>query len=274
MAICIGVTSKRWGRAAFAICWSFSSTDYVGHVFGPSSLEAEDNLLRLDRTLANLFAYVDEKVGLASTLIVLSADHGGPEVPAQLKQLGFEADYVDTSSWDRQPGIARLKEDFGVGEELIEKFFAPYVYLNRNEIRRRGLDQAAVEQAVAEEIMKFKGVSLAVSSTALIQGRVAETTLTRSILNSHNPRRSGDVFVVFEPHWFINDFDGLTVAATHGSPWRYDTYVPIMFAGAGLSPQRVHRKVHTIDVATTLAAFIGTNTPSGASGQVLHEVVE
>ena len=67
-------------------------------------------MLRLDRTLANLFAYVDEKVGLENTLIVLSADHGGPEVPAQLKQLGFEADYVDTSSWDRQPGIARLRK--------------------------------------------------------------------------------------------------------------------------------------------------------------------
>ena len=98
--------------------------------------------------------------------------------------------------------------------------------------------------------------------------------MTRSILNSHNPGRSGDVFVVFEPHWFINDFDGLTVAAAHGSPWRYDTYVPLMFAGAGLKPQRVYRRVHTIDVATTLAALVGAKPPSGASGQILREVLE
>jgi predicted AlkP superfamily pyrophosphatase or phosphodiesterase len=253
---------------------SFSSTDYVGHIYGPSSLEAEDNLLRLDRTLANLFSFVDKKIGLTSTLVVLSADHGGPEVPAQLKQLGFEAGYVNPGSWDKQPGIARLKKEFGVGEELIEKFFAPYVYLNRDVIQKRGLDQAAVEQAVAEEMMKFKGVSLAVSSTTLMQGRVAETALTRSILNSHNPRRSGDVYVVFEPHWFINDFDGLNVATTHGSPWQYDTYVPIMFAGAGMRPQRVYRKVHTVDVATTLAALIGAKPPSGASGQILQEVLD
>jgi predicted AlkP superfamily pyrophosphatase or phosphodiesterase len=253
---------------------SFSSTDYVGHVFGPSSLEAEDNLLRLDRTLADLLSYVDEKVGLSNTLIVLSADHGGPEVPAQLRQLGFETDYVQPSSWDKQPGIVRLKQRFGVGEELIEQFFAPYVYLNRDIIRKRGLDQVAVEQSVAEELTKFEGVYMAVSSTALMQGRVAETALTRRILNSHHPRRSGDIYVVFEPHWFINDFDGLTVAATHGSPWRYDTYVPIMFAGAGLEPQRVHRKVHTVDVATTLAAFIGAKPPSGASGEILHEIIE
>ena len=100
------------------------------------------------------------------------------------------------------------------------------------------------------------------------------TSLTRSLLNSHNPRRSGDIFVVFKPHWFINDFDGLSVAATHGSPWRYDTYVPIIFAGAGLQPQRVYRKVYTVDVASTLAAFVGAKPPSGASGQVLREVVE
>jgi len=74
---------------------SFSSTDYVGHLFGPSSLEAEDNLLRLDRTLAALLAYVDEKVGLDHTLVVLSADHGGPEAPGDLQQYGFEANYVD-----------------------------------------------------------------------------------------------------------------------------------------------------------------------------------
>lgn len=107
-----------------------------------------------------------------------------------------------------------------------------------------------------------------------MQGNVAETPLTRSILNSHNPRRSGDIYVVFEPHWFINDFDGLSVAAHHGSPCRYDTYVPIMFAGAGLKPQRVHRKVHTVDVASTLSALIGAKPPSGASGQVLVEVME
>jgi hypothetical protein len=107
-----------------------------------------------------------------------------------------------------------------------------------------------------------------------MEGRVPDTWLTRSILNSHHPGRSGDVFVVFEPHWFMNNFAGITVASTHGSPWRYDTYVPIVFAGAGLTPQRVYREVRTVDVATTLAAFVGTKPPSGASGKILAEVLE
>jgi len=252
---------------------SFSATDYVGHVFGPSSLEAEDNLLRLDRTLAELLSFVDKKIGLKNTLVVLSADHGSPEVPALLRQHGFESDYVDTGSWDKQAGIENIKKKFGIGKELIQKFFPPYVYLNRDLIRERGLDQAAVESAVAEEMMKFKGVALAVSSTALMQGRVPDTPLMRSVLNNHNPGRSGDVFVVFKPQWFIADFDGLHVAATHGSPWRYDTHVPIIFAGAGLKSQHIYREVHTIDVATTLSAIIGSKPPSGANGKVLSEVV-
>lgn len=166
-----------------------------------------------------------------------------------------------------------MKKQFGIGEELIQAFNAPYVYLNRDIIHSRGLNQAVVEKAVAEEIMKFKGVSLAVSSTALTQGQVPDTALTRSILNGHYPKRSGDIFVVFEPHCFINDFDGLTVASTHGSPWRYDTSVPVIFAGTGLKHQRIYREIQTVDVATTLSAIAGTKYPSGANGKVLHEVM-
>jgi predicted AlkP superfamily pyrophosphatase or phosphodiesterase len=253
---------------------SFSSVDYVGHIFGPSSLEAEDNLLRLDRTLAALLDYVDKKVGLRNTLIVLSADHGGPEAPPLLNEYGIEAGHVEPESWDSEAGIAALKEKFGIGQELIRTYFPPYVYLNREVIYEQGLDQEEVEKTVATEMMKFEGVSLAVSTTALMNGSVADSRVSRMIMNSHNSQRSGDIYVVYEPHWFINDFDGLSVAVTHGSPWRYDTYVPVIFAGAGLEPQRIKREIETVDIASTLSEFIGTNRPSGARGQVLPEVVQ
>ena len=88
-----------------------------------------------------------------------------------------------------------------------------------------------------------------------------------------NAKRSGEVFIVFEPNWFINDFDGLTVASTHGSPWAYDTYVPIVFAGAGLMGQTVDRQVRTVDVAVTLSAYLGIKPPSGSAGEPLTEVL-
>ena len=252
---------------------SFSCTDYVGHLFGPASLEAEDNLFRLDRTLARLLAFIDEKVGLDHTLIVLSADHGGPEVPGYLSSLGLQADYVDPKSWDRTPGLAALKKKFGIGEELIIRYFHPYVYLDLDLLAEKGLDRAAVASAVASEVEKLDGVSAAVSSYDLAEGRVPDTPQVRSILNNYHPKRSGDVFVVFESHRFINDMDGLVVAATHGSPWAYDTFVPIFFAGPGIRSQVVHRRVAPTGVASTLSAYLGLKAPSGALGDVLVEVL-
>ena len=253
---------------------SFSSTDYVGHVFGPSSLESEENLLRLDRTLAALFAYVDVKVGLDNTLIVLSADHGGPEAPPDLQRYGFDSQYVMPDTWEKEAGFAALKKRFGIAEPLIRQYFHPYLYLNRELIAEKGLSLGEVEEAVAAELVKFEGVALAVSSTAMSQGRLPDTPLLRSVLNNYNPRRSGEIYVVFAPNWFINDFDGLEVACTHGSPWRYDTFVPVIFAGAGIGPRKVYREIHTVDVAPTLSAATGAKPPSGTRGKVLVEVLE
>ena len=254
---------------------SFSSTDYVGHIFGASSLETEDNIAHLDRTLADLFSFIDKEIGLKNTLIVLSADHGQPEVPGHLHERGIDnAHYFDTKALDKTPAITALKKRFGIGEELIEAFFQPYLYLNNDLIRNMGLDQIEVEEAVAEELMKFNGVAYAVSSTALRTDNLPDTLMTRSILRNFHPKRSGDIYLVFEPNVFINDFEGLIVASTHGSPWRYDTFVPVMFAGAGLPAVTVSRSVTPYDIAPTLAAYLAVKPPSGAIGVPLPEVLE
>ena len=253
---------------------SFSSTDYVGHLFGASSLEAEDHFLQLDRTLAELLQFIDREVGLEHTLITLSADHGGPDTPGYLNQQGIRnAFYFDTNALDRQPAINRLKEKFGTGEELITGYSHPYVNLNRELIAELGLDQASVEAAVAEELQRFRGVNRAISTSALSVNAVPDTLLMRSIRNNFHHKRSGDIYLVFDPNVFINDFDGLIVASTHGSPWRYDTHVPIVFAGPGIEPRRVSRAVTPYDIAATLAARLGTQPPSASIGTPLPEVM-
>jgi hypothetical protein len=112
-----------------------------------------------------------------------------------------------------------------------------------------------------------------VSASALRSGGLPDTLLMRSILRNFHPKRSGDVILVFEPNVFINDFDGLSVASTHGSPWRYDTFVPVMFAGDGLEPRTLSRPVTPYDIAPTLAARLGVKPPSGAIGEPLPEVL-
>jgi predicted AlkP superfamily pyrophosphatase or phosphodiesterase len=252
---------------------SLSSTDYVGHLFGPSSLEAEDNMKRLDRTLADLLAHVDAAVGLDQTLIVLSADHGAPEAPEYLATIGIEAQTFSFQDVDTEPGFARLRRDFGLSRELIESFTNPYLYLNYGAIASTGLDAATVEAAVAEELQKLPGVALAIGSSALRAGAAPDTAVGRAVMANFHPDRSGDIYVVFEPHWFVADFDGLHVASAHGSPWTYDTHVPVIVAGPGVEAQHVARRVETVDVAPTIAAYLGTKPPSGASGAPLVEAL-
>ncbi|MDW3223883.1 MAG: alkaline phosphatase family protein [Paracoccaceae bacterium] len=253
---------------------SLSSTDYVGHIFGPSSLEAEDNIKQLDRTLADLLSFVDESVGLDNTMIVLSADHGAPEAPGYLKTLGIQAKTFLFDAAEVSEGFERLKSKFGLSEELIDSFTNPYIYLNTKAIAQAGLDAEEVEAAVAEELQKMAGIAYAVESQALRVGDIPDTRITQAVLSNFHPDRSGDIYVVFEPHWFVADFDGLSVASAHGSPWTYDTHVPIIITGPGITPGRVARAVETVDVAPTIAAYMGTKPPSGAIGEPLLEALK
>jgi len=252
---------------------SFSSTDYVGHFFGPSSLEAEDNLHRLDRTLAKLFAFVDKTVGLDKTLVVLSADHGGSEAPGYLQTLGIDSSYFNYEEVDKTAGIAALKAEFGVAEELIEQWFQPYFYLNREAIAERGLDIAVVARRVAEELRELPGIAYAVSSYDLRAGAVVDTPVTAAILANYNEDRSGDIYVVFNPQWFVGEFDGKSVTGSHGQPWYYDSHVPVIWMGPGVKPGRIARHVETVDVAPTISAYLGVKYPSGTRGKVMTEVV-
>jgi len=263
------------GEVTDYLAVSFSSTDYVGHIFGPSSLEAEDNMLRLDKTLASLFKYIDKEVGLENTLIVLSADHGAPEAPGYLATLGIEAKWIAPLEWNKKPSLLRLEKKFGVGQELIEAFFPPYLYLNHEVIVKKGLDLAEVQKAVAKEIMDIDGIALTVTSTEMRNNTLPDTYLYNAALRNFNAKRSGDILILFEPHCFANGMDGDTPMATnHGGPWRYDTFVPVIFAGSHLKGRQIFTPIRPNDIAPTLCAVVNAKAPSGSSGKVLTEVVD
>lgn len=252
---------------------SFSSTDYVSHIFGPSSLEAEDNMLRLDRTIADLLKFIDKKVGLDNTLIVLSADHGAAEVPAYLSSLGMNTDVVAPKNWDKAPSMKTLKKQFGLDTALIKSYFHPYIYLDRDLIARRKLSLEQVQKAVATEVSKFDGVALAVTSTDIESGRTPQDYLHTLVANNHSKNRSGDIYIVLEAHRFVADMEGLSVASTHGSPWGYDTFVPLVFAGFNIDDDIIYQRVSTTDIAVTLSAILGIKAPSGAQGLILEDVI-
>ena len=248
---------------------SFSATDYVGHVFGPSSVEAEENLLRLDKTLANLFSFIDKEVGLKNTLIVLYADHGAPETPSHLHELHLKSEQVYTIGLSADE---RALKKLSIDKSLIEAFELPYLYLNYDEIKKRGLHVEDVALDISTKLKKLEGIEEAIISTKLINNQLPDTYLNRSALKNFNKERSGDILLINKPLYVMNSKTS-KVACNHGSPWKYDTFVPVIFAGYNIEHKEVYRNIEPNDIAPTLSAIVGAKTPSNASGKVLKEVL-
>ena len=244
---------------------SFSAVDAVNHFFGPSSLENEDVVVQLDRTLADLFAFIDKTVGLKHTLIVLSADHGMADMPEYMTDLGYKAGRLDPEQI--AAAANKVGQKFGV-DEIVRFFYRPYLYLNDEKIAAVKLDRTKVEHAIADALTDFEGIALAVATNRLSSQQT--NPLLAEVRNNHHVSRSGDIYIIQEPYWFL--FDKGPVTAMHGSPWRYDTHVPIIFMGPGILPETVHRRVHPVDVAPTLAALLGMTPPGSALGSPLEEV--
>jgi predicted AlkP superfamily pyrophosphatase or phosphodiesterase len=264
------ITNEQLGQDSIPdyLSISFSGVDAVNHFFGPSSLENEDVVVQLDRTLADLFAFIDRTVGLKHTLIVLSADHGMADMPEYMTELGFAAGRLYPDDVIKAANNSG-QQQFGI-DEVVRFFFRPYLYLDDTKIAAAKLDRTKVEQAIAGALTEIEGIALAVPRSGLPP--LQKTSVLKQIRQNFHASRSGDIYIVQEPYWFL--FDKGPVAAMHGSPWRYDTHVPIIFAGPSIRPQTVHRRVHPVDVAPTIAAFLGMTPPSSAQGTPLLEVLK
>ena len=246
---------------------SFSGVDAVNHFFGPSSLENEDMVLQLDRTLAGLLAFIDEQVGLDHTLIVLSADHGMAEMPEYMAERGFDAGRLTPDVI--MAAVERIAEErFGIGD-IVRFYYRPYLYLDRERIEAAELDPDEVRESLAEALTLEPGIHIA--ATRRMLEAWPDRKLFDQIRNNYHPARAGDIYVVQEPYWF--NFDKGPVACMHGSPWNYDTHVPVVFAGPGVPTAVVHRKVQPADIAPTLAALLAMSPPASAQGTVLPEVL-
>ena len=245
---------------------SFSAVDAVNHFFGPGSLENEDVVLQLDRTLEDLFKFIDQQVGLEHTLIVFSADHGMAEMPEYATELGYEAGrlYGDEVLTLAKAASVELFDT----DQLVKDFFRPYLYLDYEAISEAGLERLSVAVALADQLTKVSGVGGAVATDSIVPNTASGAVA--AVQHNHHPKRSGDIYIFQQPYWFL--FERGAVAAMHGSPWSYDTHVPIIFAGPGIKASRVERLVHPVDVAPTLSALLQLSPPAAAQGNVLTEV--
>ncbi|KTC74326.1 alkaline phosphatase [Legionella birminghamensis] len=247
---------------------SFSAVDAVGHEFGPNSLESEDNLLRLDQTMAKLLKAIDAQVGLANTLIVLSADHGVSDSPSYLAEHNMPQAKALNETDLRHAIEQVLLKRFQLPPNSLQAIMLPYVYLNHEAIAARNLDIDQVSASLAEALNNFPGVFQAY---ALSLANTQHDWLSEKVVRMANLNRAGDIYLVPPPYQLSEDQEGQKV--DHGTPWQYDSYVPILFVNGQFTGQKVNRPVYTTDIASTLAAVLAIKSPSAAVGQPLAEVM-
>jgi len=252
---------------------AFSSPDFIGHRYGPSSLEMEDEILRIDRAIAGLLNAVDEAAGEDHVLVVLSSDHGVAEAPEELVANGRDGGRVVLSQVEKSETVQRLTTR--LGGKLIRRQWQPYVYLDDDALRARGVDPEAAARKLAAEYTKVQGVEAAFTRGQILDGDLPDTAVARAVRRNFHPTRSGDIHLVTAPGWQIA-YEGpgaARYATGHGSPWPYDTFVPLVIAGPGVPSTTVARRVETIDIAPTIAALVGVPAPELATGKVLAEAL-
>ena len=260
------------GDAVDMLMVSFSATDYIGHAFGTHSLEYEDNLLRMDALLEDFFDFLDEKVGLDKILMVLSSDHGSDDIPEYQATLHlanpgrhYPKKFVEYTN-------QALQERYDSEENFVVAFWNPSLYLNLATVEKLQLDVAEVERSLVEAILEVPGFAMAFRRTDLLAGDITHTKTTLKLQNAFHPRRSGNVLIIQDPFWYLYP-NADQFAAMHGSPYAYDTYVPIMVAGPRVPAQLVSRSVAPRDIASTITTYLGIRLPSGSIGEPLHEVL-
>ena len=267
------LSSEKLGQRGYTdmLAVGFSSTDLIGHMFGPDSLEVEDNLLRLDRTLSQLFSAIEESVGLDSTLIVLTADHGVGEIPTIRAKTGQLAGVIDTenilkkvNAWGRKKSSAL--QDVGLA------LLSSNLYLDSSLLLESGWTTEKAEDFLAAKLIDIDGIARVYTRHDLEAGRLPRAVISARVARSFHPVRSGNLLLVPESGYnFVTP--GIVVPASHGTPYNTDTYVPLLFTGPEIQSAAIHRRVGPEDIAPTLAAYLGIKAPDGSTGEVLKEVL-
>jgi predicted AlkP superfamily pyrophosphatase or phosphodiesterase len=243
---------------------SLSSPDYIGHQYGPNSVEVEDNYLRMDRELAAFFRFLDEKVGKGQYLCFLTADHAVAHVPAFLEANRIPA---KTLPYSLSTIEQTLSARFGI-RDLVLSADNYQIYLDYRKVDSAGLDRSAFRKAAIEALNRDPDILLAFDCSDISAANLPSAVRER-FLQGYHTKRGGDIQLVLKPHYF---FGGRT-GTTHGSWYPYDSHIPLLWMGWGVKPGHTHRETYMTDIAPTLAALLKVQMPSGAIGKVIEEVL-
>jgi arylsulfatase A-like enzyme len=256
---------------------SISVTDRIGHLFGPDSPEVLDLAARADREVATFLRFLDQRVGRGRYAVVVTADHGAAPTPSLARR--FEVSPRDSlgalsdstlALWVNAE-IATLYR--GRMKHRVKDFVTAagegQIWLDRDSLAWAGIDVGEAEQAVADSASTFPWLDAGFTAAAL-SSAAPEGGLARAAALGYFPGRSGDLVFIARPFAFFGA--GKYLRGDHGTPYRYDTHVPLLFYGAGVRQGRVRRPISTLDIAPTVSALLGIELPAQCEGHALGEV--
>jgi hypothetical protein len=246
---------------------SFSSNDYVGHAAGPDDPAVRDMSLRTDRLLGKLLDAAERSAGVGNIIVVLTADHGVapvPEVNQNRKMPGGRL----TGASITQKVTAALTNRFGQGTWLLSGA-STMLYLNLELIATKKLDRAEVERVAADAALAENHIARVYTRTQLLQGNVQQDSIGTAFSLSFYGPRSGDIMLLQDPYYLFS-----AGGTTHGTPYDYDSHVPVIFLGAGIKSGIYQRRIAVNDIAPTLAELLGVEQPAGSFGRILSEIFE
>lgn len=266
---------------------SLSANDYVGHRFGPYSQEVMDVTLRVDRQIATLLDFVQTRVGLANVLVAFTADHGVAPIPEHAAAIGLGGGRLKTADLlaaTRSAISARYNREnrapdptadylyrFDDNGWMREGFINGNIYFNYDALARDGVDRDEIAQVVGDGLLKIPGIARCFTRAHLLRRATSSTgPIERRALHGFYSSRNGDVVIVAEPFKYLGD----SSAADHGAPYSYDTNVPMIIMGAGVTPGRYFEAASPADIAPTLCALLGLTPPASATARVLVEALK
>jgi predicted AlkP superfamily pyrophosphatase or phosphodiesterase len=244
---------------------SFSSNDFVGHGFGPDSAQVREISLAMDRILGKLFRFIDSQIGMQNVTVVFSSDHGVapmPEINSARKMPGGRLDFAVVLEAMQKSLVKR----FGEGK-WIASTPEDSVYLNWDLIDEKGFSLPEVAAVAAQAALRTPHVFRVYTREQLLNGAVADDLVGRRLMRSYSARRSADLYILPDPYYMF-----LKTTTTHGTPYGYDTHVPLIIMGPGIKAGKFNNTTVINDIAQTLAAILDIEPPSGAEGRILSEI--
>ncbi len=246
---------------------SISSTDYIGHSFGPNSMELEDTYIRLDKDIAGFLGYLDKKLGKGNYFIFLTADHGVAHVPAFLAEHKIPGGTFSDDEFTKE--INKETEELFAIKNVVLSVQNYQVYLNSAIIEKQNKNYQVIVNAIIS-LLKRKPYIINAFETAKIEEATLPQPQKNMVINGYNPKRSGDIQFTFKPGYF----DGGKKGTTHGLWNPYDAHIPLIFFGWEIAHGKTNREVYMTDIAATVATLLHIQMPNGCVGKTITEIAK